>query len=95
MSGVLAVMKRELRSYFATPVAYVFIVIFLVLASTFTFYLGNFYERGQADLGAHQEPPRTSSHLTWGDPRRRNMAPVLSYSPANRAASGGQTNPST
>ena len=52
MRGVLAVMKRELSSYFATPVAYVFIVIFLVLASTFTFYLGNFYERGQADLEA-------------------------------------------
>jgi ABC-2 type transport system permease protein len=50
MSSVVAVMKRELASYFATPVAYVFIVIFLVLASAFTFYLGNFYERGQADL---------------------------------------------
>jgi ABC-2 type transport system permease protein len=50
MSGILAVMKRELRSYFVTPLAYVFIVIFLVLASAFTFYLGNFYERGQADL---------------------------------------------
>jgi ABC-2 type transport system permease protein len=50
MNGVVAVMKRELASYFATPVAYVFIVIFLVLASAFTFYLGNFYERGQADL---------------------------------------------
>lgn len=50
MNGVWAVMKRELRSYFATPVAYVFIVIFLVLANAFTFYLGNFYERGQADL---------------------------------------------
>jgi ABC-2 type transport system permease protein len=45
-----AVMRRELRSYFLTPLAYVFIVIFLVLTSTFTFYLGNFYERGQADL---------------------------------------------
>ena len=44
------VFKRELASYFATPVAYVFIVIFLLLAGTFTFYLGNFYERGQADL---------------------------------------------
>ena len=43
-------MRRELRSYFLTPLAYVFIVIFLVLTSTFTFYLGNFYERGQADL---------------------------------------------
>ena len=51
MSGVVAIMKRELTSYFLTPLAYVFIVIFLVLTSTFTFYLGNFYERGQADLG--------------------------------------------
>ena len=50
MSGTLAIMQRELRSYFLTPVAYVFIVIFLVLTATFTFYLGNFYERGQADL---------------------------------------------
>jgi ABC-2 type transport system permease protein len=50
MSGMLAVLKRELRSYFSTPLAYVFIVIFLVLASAFTFYLGNFYERRQADL---------------------------------------------
>ena len=45
-----AIFKRELASYFATPVAYVFIVIFLVLAGAFTFYLGGFYERGQADL---------------------------------------------
>ncbi len=50
MSAILTVFKRELRSYFATPVAYVFIVIFLVLSGAFTFYLGNFYERGQADL---------------------------------------------
>ena len=44
------VLKRELRSYFATPIAYVFIMIFLVLSSVFTFYPGNFYERQQADL---------------------------------------------
>ncbi len=50
MNIMLAIMRRELRSYFLTPVAYVFIVIFLVLTSTFTFYLGNFYERSQADL---------------------------------------------
>jgi len=50
MNATLAIMRRELRSYFLTPVAYVFIVIFLVLTSTFTFYLGGFYERGQADL---------------------------------------------
>ncbi|MBN8482609.1 MAG: ABC transporter permease subunit [Xanthomonadales bacterium] len=50
MKPTLTVFRRELRSYFATPVAYVFIVIFLVLSSAFTFYLGNLYERGQADL---------------------------------------------
>lgn len=52
MNIVAALFRRELRSYFATPVAYVFIVIFLVLMGTFTFYLGGFYERGQADLSA-------------------------------------------
>ena len=50
MNIVAALFRRELRSYFATPVAYVFIVIFLVLMGTFTFYLGGFYERSQADL---------------------------------------------
>ena len=49
-SNIGIVFRRELASYFATPVAYVFIVIFLVLAGAFTFYLGGFYERGQADL---------------------------------------------
>ncbi len=46
--GVL--LWRELSSYFATPIAYVFIVIFLFLSGIFTFYLGNFFAREQADL---------------------------------------------
>ena len=50
MTKVLVVFRRELRSYFATPLAYVFIVIFLVLASVFTFQVGGLFERGQADL---------------------------------------------
>ena len=50
MNMIAALFRRELKSYFATPVAYVFIVIFLVLMGTFTFYLGGLYERGQADL---------------------------------------------
>lgn len=50
MSPVNAVLRRELRSFFVTPVAYVFLVIFLVLAGILTFYAGDFYERGQADL---------------------------------------------
>jgi ABC-2 type transport system permease protein len=50
MRNVTAILKRELYGYFSTPVAYVFIVIFLFLTGVFTFYIGAFYERGQADL---------------------------------------------
>lgn len=50
MSPVMALMRRELRSYFVTPVAYVFLVIFLVLSGILTFYAGDFYDRGIADL---------------------------------------------
>jgi len=50
MRNVGIIMRRELASYFATPLAYVFILIFLVLANFFTFSLGGFFERDQADL---------------------------------------------
>lgn len=50
MSQIKHIFKREISSYFATPVAYVFIVIFLVLSGWFTFLVGQFYEAGQADL---------------------------------------------
>jgi len=53
MTGAMQVIfKRELKSYFATPLAFIFIVIFLMLSGFFTFELGNFYYRGQADLEA-------------------------------------------
>jgi len=45
-----AIIRREFSSYFATPVAYVFLVIFLVMQGLFTFYMGAFFEREQADL---------------------------------------------
>ncbi len=50
MSPIKTIVKRELQSYFATPIAYVFIVIFLIMSGVFGFYFGNLYERGQADL---------------------------------------------
>jgi gliding motility-associated transport system permease protein len=50
MRGTWIVFRRELASYFATPVAYVFIVIFLALAGALAYFLGNFFDRGQADL---------------------------------------------
>jgi len=50
MTQVKPIFLREFKAYFATPLAYVFVVIFLVLMGVFTFYLGGFFERGQADL---------------------------------------------
>ncbi len=50
MRNVLTIFRRELVSYFATPLAYVFIIIFLVMAGVLTFFIGNFFDRGQADL---------------------------------------------
>lgn len=50
MRNILTIAGRELGAYFATPVAIVFIVIFLLLQGTLTFNLGGFFDRGQADL---------------------------------------------
>ena len=50
MKQLPIIFKREFTSFFATPLAYVFLLIFLVLSSVFTFYLGGFYESGQANL---------------------------------------------
>ena len=50
MNKTLIVTRRELAEYFSTPVAYVFLVIYLAAVGAFTFYLGGFFDRGQADL---------------------------------------------
>jgi ABC-2 type transport system permease protein len=50
MRTMFVVAGREFGAYFSTPVATVFIVIFLALQGALTFNLGNFFERGQADL---------------------------------------------
>ena len=50
--NIVAIGKRELGGYFASPVAYIFIVIFLLLAGFFTFNVGGFFERGEATLEA-------------------------------------------
>jgi ABC-2 type transport system permease protein len=52
MRATWIIFCRELASYFATPLAYVFIVIFLALAGALAFFFGNFFDRGQADLQA-------------------------------------------
>src|SRR6267142_7207794 len=50
--NIKAIAKRELGGYFSSPVAYVFIVIFLLLNGFFTFMLGRLFERGEASLAA-------------------------------------------
>ena len=52
MREVWVIARRELGSYFTSPVAYVFLVIFLLLTGFFTFTAGQFFERGEASLGA-------------------------------------------
>lgn len=50
MNGLRLVFQREFMGYFATPLAYIFIVIFLFLTGLTTFYLGQFFETGEATL---------------------------------------------
>ena len=50
ITNIKTIAKRELSGYFASPVAYVFIVIFLLMIGFFTFMAGGFFERGEASL---------------------------------------------
>ncbi len=50
MNQVASIFKREFVGYFSTPIAYVFLAIFVFLSGIFTFYMGSFFDRGQADL---------------------------------------------
>ena len=51
-AAIWTIARRELAAYFESPVAYVFLVIFLLLAGFFTFTAGSFFERGEASLAA-------------------------------------------
>lgn len=95
MMGLSVVFKRELASYFATPLAYVFLVIFLVMAGVFTFYLGGFFERGQADLQPffNFHPwlylfliPAIGMRL-WSEERKSGTIELLMTLPISRTAS--------
>jgi ABC-2 type transport system permease protein len=49
-ANIKTITKRELAAYFSSPLAYVFIVIFLLLCGFFTFFVGGFFERKEASL---------------------------------------------
>jgi len=50
MNPIKTVFKREFNSYFSTPIAIIFLTVFLILNGFFTFKMGRFFEAGQADL---------------------------------------------
>ena len=84
-----ALFKREIKGYFSTPIAYVFITIFLVLSGLFTFYLGNFFEIGQSNLVSFFEwhpwlylflIPAISMRL-WAEEKRTGTIELLTTLP--------------
>ncbi|MBK8307721.1 MAG: ABC transporter permease subunit [Gammaproteobacteria bacterium] len=92
MSMIGIITRRELGAYFATPLAYVFVLIFLMLSGAFTFYIGGFYERGQADLSAffNFQPwlylfliPAISMRL-WAEERKSGTIELLLTLPLTR-----------
>jgi len=94
MKPILAVFKREFAAYFATPLAYVFIVIFLFAMGAFTFYIGHFFENGTADLqvffGFHPWlylflVPAISMRL-WAEERRSGTMELLLTLPLRLSA---------
>jgi gliding motility-associated transport system permease protein len=89
--NIRAIAKRELAGYFTSPVAYVFLVIFLLLTGFFTFTVGSFFERGEADLtsffGWHPWlflvlVPAIGMRL-WSEERRSGTMELLLTMPVN------------
>jgi ABC-2 type transport system permease protein len=85
MKYIWPIFRREFAAYFATPLAYVFILIFLFAMGTFTFYIGNFFSNGIADLsvffGYHPWlylflVPAISMRL-WAEERRTGTMELL------------------
>src|SRR5947209_5496990 len=94
MRELVAVFKREFAAYFATPLAYVFIVIFLFAMGAFTFYIGHFFDNDTADLqvffGFHPWlylflVPAISMRL-WAEERRSGTMELLLTLPIPLAA---------
>lgn len=91
LANIRAIAKRETVSYFGSPVAYVFLVIFLLLTGFFTFTVGNFFERGEASLASFftWHPwlylvlvPAVGMRL-WSEERRSGTIELLLTMPVN------------
>ncbi len=85
ITNITVILKRELGSYFGSPVAYVFIIVFLMLSGFFTFNISHFFEMGQADLRSFFQwhpwiylflVPAVSMRL-WAEERRLGTMELL------------------
>ncbi len=94
MASIAHVFRREFAGYFITPVAYVFIVLFLALAAALTFYVGYFFERGRADLQSFFQwhpwlylffMPAISMRL-WAEERKTGTIELFLTLPVSTAA---------
>ena len=95
MRNTLIVFRREMASYFATPLAYIFIVIFLALAGALTFFAGSFFDSNQAGLGQFFQfhswlylvlIPAISMRL-WAEERRNGTIELLMTLPVTLSQS--------
>ncbi len=93
MRNIWAIAKRELRAYFGTPIAYVFLAIFVALTGVFAFFIGTFFERGEADLRPFFEyhpwlylllVPAIAMRL-WAEERRAGTMELLMTLPISPA----------
>ena len=94
MASIVHVFRREFAGYFITPVAYVFIVLFLALAAALAFYVGYFFERGRADLQSFFQwhpwlylffMPAISMRL-WAEERKTGTIELFLTLPVSTAA---------
>ncbi|OED41158.1 hypothetical protein AB833_10405 [Chromatiales bacterium (ex Bugula neritina AB1)] len=93
-ADVVTICKRELSSYFTTPIAYVFIVIFLATLGAFTFFPGGFFEQRQATLDSFFQfhpwlylflIPAIAMRL-WAEERKSGSIELLLTLPVNTAS---------
>jgi len=93
MRSIVAIAKRELRAYFGTPIAYVFLAIFVALTGVFAFFIGGFFDRGEADLRPFFEyhpwlylllVPAIAMRL-WSEERRSGTIELLMTLPVSIA----------
>ena len=90
---IRAIFIREVKSYFTTPIAYISMIIFLMMYGIYTFYIGMFFERGQADLTSFFEGHPwiylifipTLTMRSWAEERKSGTIELLLTLPVSSA----------